>query len=192
MRKLLHMKLWWCTWWYPIWAWFSVWGRLKRWVGYGARGVWALVLSTGCLDFTCSGLWNAKTRGSCCMGQGWKGQKDVPSSAKAAILGGRTGTCCWEVGDEGAGKKPKSCDFWNLRPCDLSGQYLPHDTWVVLSISKHQSHCWRENTTGKETRGNVFLYCVREQREMWMLSSTEEGKRLLGHLNPETGRPCSV
>lgn len=57
-----HMKLWWCTRWYPIWTWFSFWGRLKRWMGHRARGAWALVLSTKCLDFTGSGLWNAKTR----------------------------------------------------------------------------------------------------------------------------------
>lgn len=44
----------------------------------------------------------------------------------------------------------------------------------------------------KQTRGNVFLNCERKQRETWTLPSTEEVKWLLGHLSPETGRPCSV
>lgn len=89
VRELLHMKLWWCTWWYPIWTWFSVWGKLKRWVRHGARGAWAP--EHWVLGFEGSGLWNAKTRWSCCTGQGWMAQEDVPSSVKEAILRGRTG-----------------------------------------------------------------------------------------------------
>lgn len=73
-----------------------------------------LVLTTECLDFTGSGLWNARTRGSCCIGQGWMAPEDVPSSVKAAILRGRTRKFfCWEVEDEGAGERLKSCHFFS-------------------------------------------------------------------------------
>lgn len=145
--------------------------------GCSARGRWALVILNQCSEFTGSGLWNAKTRGSCFIGQGRIVQEDDPPSVKTQVLGGGTRKSCWEVQDEGAGERLRNFGseyaFWNRGAnavpvmskdniyCGMRGLccYFQEQ----LSLFKKTYHGVR-----KQTRDNVFLHCVRKQGVMWM------------------------
>jgi len=109
-------------------------------------------------DSTGSGLWNPKTRGPCCTGQGHVVEESDPPSVKTELLGGRTRKCCWQVQDEDAGERLKYFGSeYAFRNQDTNAvPVTSKDICTVgcmgcASISKNKTHCLRKLTIGKKT-----------------------------------------
>lgn len=149
-RKLLPMKLW-DTWWPPVWIWVSMWVTLKRWS-------WETSQQRDVVpEFTGSVLWNAKTRGSCFIGQ-IVGEKMTHLLWRENSWEGGLGSAAGKFRMKVQGKGWKALEvnmllgigvpvlfLWPLRTVSTVG------CMCCAGISRNNSHCWRKHSVGKKT-----------------------------------------